>query len=786
MLVALAISSLLQPFAVEALVETMPNLEPVTFENVVVSDKFWSPRLKTLREKTLFQQFEMLKKHRYEQNFEKAIAGETEGFHGFVFHDSDVYKVLEAASLSLSTHRDPKVEAEVDRLIELIGRAQMSDGYINTHFQIGKLDRRWTNLRDQHELYCAGHLIEAGVAHFRATGKRTLLDIAIRFADLIDSRYGPQKLEGYPGHPELELALYKLYKVTGDRRYFELAKHFVLVRGTQFFAKEHSTPLDQYDGSYWQDRVPIKEWDVIEGHAVRATYLLSAIVDIVREEFDAELEAMLQRVWKSAALRRTYVTGGIGSSGSNEGFTTDYDLPNATAYQETCASIAMAMWNHRMGLLYGDAKYFDAVETALYNAALSGIALDGTHYFYANPLESKGQHRRPEWYSCACCPPNIARTLAQIGGYAYATSESGIWVSQYIAGEVKCKVAGRDVRLNVSTQYPWDGEVELIVKVPDRTAFEMRLRVPSWCEVFAASVNGERIDPKVEKGFIVVERSWMNNDSLKLSMEMPVRQIEAHPRVLDNVGKLAIARGPLAYCLEGVDHEVRIADISIPNGSKFESSWSEELGGIVELKTTGFVRRNTGWEGGLYRSIDEVDKVAVRAIPYYAWANREQCEMKVWIPMSPQPPIVGGPELRAEVKVSYHSDWANPIGINDGKEPRNSADHPGELCHFWPRKGGTEWVQYTWKQSIRSVGVRVYWFDDTGKGECRLPKSWRVEYLTEGEWKPIDAKYEIAKDKWCEVKFQPIETAAMRLIVDQQDGYAVGIHEWQIIPSEEE
>lgn len=609
------------------------NLHPVSFENVSISDGFWLPRLTTLRDTTLPHEFSMLEKHKYIANFELAISGAQEGFSGFVYHDSDLYKVLEAACLSLAVVRDSKVEAQVDRLIDLIARAQMPDGYVNTHFQIGRLDKRWTNLRDWHELYCAGHLIEAAVAHFRATGKRSLLDVAIRFADCIDARFGPNKHEGYPGHPELELALIKLYKATGQRKYFDLARHFVLMRGTKYFAKEHGTPLEEYNGAYWQDRVPIKEWDVIEGHAVRATYLLSAITDLVREEFDSELEAMLQRVWVSAAFRRTYVTGGIGSSSSNEGFTEDYDLPNDTAYQETCASIALAMWNYRMGLLYGDAKYFDVVETALYNGALAGISLNGTTFFYDVPLASKGQHRRQEWFSCACCPPNIARTLAQIGGYAYASSADGIWVNLYIGGSAKCSVRGDKVSLDVDTKYPWDGEVRIRVNPGSSQRFGLYLRVPGWCEKFAVSVNGAAVNFVVERGYAVIERDWNEGDAVELKLEMPVRQIESHPRVVSNFGRLAIARGPIVYCLEGKDAWQH----AIPREARFETVWSDELGGFVEIRTSGQVRNKENWENRLYRRIAPAREVSLSAIPFYSWANREPMEMQVWIPTSPPP-----------------------------------------------------------------------------------------------------------------------------------------------------
>jgi DUF1680 family protein len=786
------------------------KLDPVPFTQVKISDSFWAPRQETNRKVSIPHGFEMLEKAGNIRNFELAAAGAREGYSGPLFMDSDLYKTVEAASYALATERDPQLEARLDDIIAKIAAAQMPDGYLNTYFQVVEPGKRWTNLRDAHELYCAGHLFEAAVAHYQATGKKTLLNVATRFADYIDSIFGegPGKRMGYPGHPEIELALVKLWRATGEKRYFNLARFFIENRGRKFFAQEHGTPLEQYDGSYWQDNVPIREHRAIVGHAVRAAYLLSGVVDVARETGDEGLLAMVDRVWKNTTQKRMYITGGIGPSAHNEGFTEDYDLPNLTAYQETCASVAMILWNHRLNLLYGDAKYADIMEQTLYNGFLAGVSLDGKRFFYVNPLASNGNHHRSEWFGCACCPPNVMRLLASLGGYVYAVSPDAVWVNLYIQGSVKTSVAGREVSLQVTTDYPWDGKVRILVDVEPKTRFGIRLRIPGWCRgmttQYGLKLNGRRISsPKVERGYLVLEREWKRGDVVDLYLPMPVRRVECHPAVKENRGHVALQRGPIVYCLEACDNS-NVPQIALPPDAELKPERRPELlarsfdvqlipvglskllGGVVVLKGTGAVASDQSWAGTLYRTAMPPKRVPITAVPYCLWDNREPGPMKVWIPIVPPPWPSQGPEAQAKVSISFQSGNCQPWGINDGLEPKSSGEQPPALCHWWPHKGTEEWVQYTWEKPITVSGARVYWFDDTGRGECRLPASWHIEYLEGDEWKPVEqaSGYPVQLDRWCEVSFAPVRTKALRLVVQMQPGWAAGVHEWQVLTEE--
>jgi len=601
----LAMALLAQAAGMEAMAQApLVKLDPVPFTGVRITDAFWAPRRATNRDVTLRHALAQLETTGTVRNLELAAAGAREGFEGYVFQDSDVYKTIEAVSYSLATDSDPELDRALDALIAKVAAAQMEDGYLDSAYQIRRPDRRWTNLRDDHELYCAGHLFEAAVAHYQATGKKSLLDVATKFADHIAARFGPGKTMGYPGHPEVELALVKLWKATGQTKYFDLARFFVENRGTGFFAREHNTPADLYDGTYWQDNVPIREHRNIVGHAVRAAYLFSGVADVARETGEEGLLKVSNRVWRNTTTKRMYVTGGIGASGANEGFTTDYDLPNLTAYQETCASVAMAMWNHRLNLLYGESRYADVMETALYNGALAGVSLDGTRFFYVNPLSSRGHHHRAEWFGCACCPPNIARTLSSLGGYAYATSGDALWVNLYIQGGVKAKVGRRTVDLDVATDYPWDGTVKLTVKPDQAARFGLRLRVPGWAEGASVRVNGTSVSPAVERGYYVIDRQWKAGDVVDLDLPMPVRRIASNPWVKPNAGRLALARGPLVYCLEGADHEIDIEKVAIPaSAGLIPEKRADLLGGVVVLKGQGIARPDVDWNGKLYHCL---------------------------------------------------------------------------------------------------------------------------------------------------------------------------------------
>ncbi len=767
------------------------KLEPVPFTRVEIADSFWTPRLETNRVASLPVNFENLEKAGNLPNLRLAAQRATSGYQGPVFMDSDVYKALEAAAYSLATHPDPDLDRRVDEIIALLAAAQHPDGYLNSYYTVVEPDKRWVNLRDNHELYCAGHLFEAAVVHYQATGKTNLLHVARRLADNIDSVFGPPpKRLGYPGHPEIEQALIKLWRVTGEARYFELARFFVENRGQQFFAREHRIPRERYDGTYWQDDVPIYEHRNIKGHAVRAAYLMSGVTDVARETGDERLLRMLRRVWRNTVERNQYLTGGIGPSAHNEGFTEDYDLPNLTAYQETCATIALAQWAHRLALLYGDAQYADVVERALYNGVLAGVSRDGRRFFYVNPLESRGQHHRSPWFGCACCPPNVARTLASLGGYACATGPDALYVNLYIQGTVRARLGDRDLRLAITTEYPWDGRVTLRPEMAAPAAFALHLRRPGWCREFQLSVNGEPVArPRIHAGYLVLSRTWQSGDRVELEFAMPAERVVAHPNVKANHGLYALQRGPLVYCLEQVDQSAPLAELYFPPEepieARVESDWWE---GMVVLTGQARLAPELNWHRRLYHALPAARALPFKAVPYFAWDNRAPGPMKVWMPALPPAPRVGGLETRAKVSVSFANPNSQPGGIHDGLEPKSSGEQPAALCHWWPRKGTEEWAQYTWSQPVTVEGARVYWFDDTGRGACRLPAAWRIEYLEFGEWKPVAARgdYPVAPDRWCEARFAPVTTTALRLRVQLQPDWAAGVHEWKVIESEED
>lgn len=766
--------------------QTFAKLEPVPFTKVRIADRFWTPRQETNRKITVDHSLKMLDEAGNFLVMRLAAEGKHEGYKGLLFTDSDLYKTLEGISYTLAAHPNPALDKRVDEIIAMIAAAQQPDGYIDTWFQVTRPQDKFKNLRDWHELYCAGHMFEAAVAHHQATGKTNFLNVAIKYANLIYDKFGPSGKPGYCGHPEIELALVKLWKDTKDARYFELARRMVEHRGEGYFATEHNTPKDEYDGTYWLDDMPIADHKDIKGHAVRAAYLLSGTADVARETEDPKLTAMLRRVWRSATERRVFITGGIGPSASNEGFTVDYDLPNLTAYQETCASIAMSLWGQRMALLFGDASYMDSVERALYNGVLSGIGLDGKGFFYVNPLASMGNHHRQPWFQCACCPPNVLRTIASVGGYAYATSKDSLYVNLFIAGGVDAQVGGRPVSLDVQTDYPWDGKVELRQK--SAGSYALRVRNPGWCRGASVKVNGAVIDAKVERGYFVIDRSWRAGDVVTLDLPMPVEQIEAHPGVKEDRGRSAIQRGPLVYCAEQVDNDMPVDELVVPIGAKLEArSHSDVLGGVTLIEGDAARYEPADWERKLYQPSARSQPAKARFVPYCFWDNRKPGRMEVWLPTAPPPARVVGPEGKAEVSLSFRSGNAQPWGINDGVEPASSGEQPKALCHFWPHKGGEEWVQYTWKKSQKITGIDVYWFDDTGRGECRLPESWKLQALIGGAWQDVAFKPEAAQlDKWNKIEFVPVETTALRLVVKQRPGWASGIHEWKVTVSDDE
>ncbi len=625
--------------------------DPVSFQNVRLTDNFWALRQARNVSVTLPAEFENMRNTGHLDALKLGWKpGDPNPPH--IFWESDLAKWAEAAAYALALQPDPAMQAALDETIDLLAQAQQPDGYLNAHFTVVEPDKRFANLRDTHELYCAGHLIEAGVAHYETTGSRKFLDIVARYADYIDSMFGPEegKIHGYDGHQEIELALVRLYHATGDERYLRLSSYFIDARGTQphFFDAEAvargDDPSDFWAKTYEynQSHKPVREQSVIVGHSVRALYMLSAMADLARETGDETLLAACERLYDSLTGRRMYVTGGIGSSRKNEGFTSDYDLPNDDAYAETCASIALVFWMRRMLQLDLDGKYADTMERALYNGFLSGISLHGDTFYYVNKLDHRqvahaGEHeyysgQRKGWFGCACCPPNIARLIASVGGYAYGQSDEAAVVHLYIAGEAQLEVGGRRVLLRQRTEYPWDGAVTLTVEPETAADFALKLRIPGWGRGYTLRVNGAAVDAPVEKGYAVVQRTWQAGDTVELALEMAVERVYSDPRVRVNRGRVALMRGPLVYCLEGEDNGADLDAVRIPRDASWQAEYAADLlGGVTVLRGEGRRQRSFG-EGELYRTLPpEEEPVALTAVPYYAWSNRAPGDMLVWV-----------------------------------------------------------------------------------------------------------------------------------------------------------
>lgn len=591
--------------------------QSVPFTKVKIDDAFWRPRLEVLNKVTIKTCLTQCDETGRISNFSKA-AGLMEGeFEGIYFNDSDVYKVLEGAAYLLMSNRDPVLEAESDRIIELIAAAQESDGYLCTYYTLVAPESKWTDM-EKHEMYNGGHLIEAAVAYYEATGKRKLLDVACRMVDHYDSVFGPGKRHWVEGHEEIELALVKLYRVTHEERYWKLALWLLEERG-HGHGKGAIWDKEEWGPAYCQDDVPVRDIEKVTGHAVRAMYLYTAMADVVHASGDPTYVDALHRVWAHTVERNMYVTGGIGPSLHNEGFTQDYDLPNETAYCETCAAIAMVFWNHRMNLLFGNAKYADVVEREMYNGALAGISLSGDKFFYVNPLASKGDHHRVEWFGTSCCPTNLVRYLPSIGQYAYARTNDGLAVNQFMNGEAEFEVGnGLNVKLKQTTNYPWDGKIELAVN-PERTGkFVIRLRVPGWCRGYKLKVRGESLfgaEALTDQGYLVLDRKWSQGDSIVLELDMPVEVVRARAEVEANRGRVAIQRGPIIYCMEQADNPESSSDnCTFLAREKLQINHHPDLlGGVTVL---------TGRDGEGSRCL---------FIPYYAWDNREPGFMQVWI-----------------------------------------------------------------------------------------------------------------------------------------------------------
>ena len=585
---------------------TLEKNLPVDFSKVTIKDAFWSPRLDTLAAVTLDACIDQCEKHTSRiRNFEIAAGRKEGGFEGIYYDDSDVYKMIEGVAYSLVNNPDSQLEARVDEIIDCIAAAQQPDGYLMTYYIINGLDKRWTDMT-MHEMYCAGHLIEAAIAYYNATGKDKLLNTAIRLADHMDATFGEGKRVWVPGHQEIELALVKLYRHTGQKRYLHLAHWLLEQRG------HDKAKWQRHSKGQFQDEVPARDMEYISGHAVRAMYMFTGMADVAAATGSDEYLGAMDRLWDDVVGTRMYLTGGIGSSRFNEGFTEQYDLPNEEAYCETCASIGMVLWNQRLNMFKGDARYADIMERCIYNGVLSGTSLSGDRFFYVNPLESKGGHHRRPWYGTACCPSNLSRFLPSVGNYIYAVSDNTLWVNMFISSSTEVDMACGKVRVEQTTHYPWSGDVNIRITPQRKGDFALKIRIPGWCRNYSYSVDGCNLSTEVKDGYLGIAKTWKKNETVAVSFDMPVEVVQADPRVKADVGKRAVMRGPIVYCLEQVDNP-QIDDAVLSPNTEFATCFEESLlGGVQTIQA---------------RSGEQV----LKFIPYHAWDNRAAGKMKVWV-----------------------------------------------------------------------------------------------------------------------------------------------------------
>ncbi|MBF9238538.1 glycoside hydrolase family 127 protein [Hymenobacter sp. BT683] len=634
-------------------------IQAVPFTKVTLTDNFWQPRLKTNTTVTIPASFQRCEATNRVKNFEMAAAKSGKFATVFPFDDTDIYKTLEGAAYSLSLYPDKELAAYLDVLIDKVGKAQEPDGYLYTARTIDPAHphpwagpERWVNEREMsHELYNSGHLYEAAVAHYQATGKKSLLNIALKNADLVCSVFGSGKRSVAPGHEIVEMGLVKLYRVTGKPEYLSTAKFFLDARG-QYKGYDPKSPDPFKNGSYWQDHKPVVAQAEAVGHAVRAEYLYSAMADVAALTGDKQLLTAVDSIWNNMASKKIYVTGGTGAVPGGERFGRNYELPNATAYNETCASVANIYWNQRMFQLHGHAKYADLIEKVLYNGLLSGVGLDGKSFFYSNAMQIKNsasfaqtEPARAGWFECSCCPTNLARLFPSLPGYVYGQNGRDIYVNLFVSGSANLAVQNKPVRLTQANNYPWNGDLKFTVDQASTSDFNLLVRIPGWARDEAIpsdlyrfaqpssakvviKVNGKPVAYQLKNGYAVLTRKWKKNDVVDMSLPMETRTVVAHPNVQDNVGKVALQRGPVIYCAEWKDNDGKATNIIVPTGTAFTAAFKPDvLNGITELTATVPVVK----VDGASNTISTV-KQTLTAIPYYAWANRGKGEMTVWFP----------------------------------------------------------------------------------------------------------------------------------------------------------
>ncbi len=782
-------------------------ISPVPFTAVKVAPgTFWGQRLQASRTTTVPLAFSKCESEGRYKNFTNAaahLADASKTFKvngvGYSFDDTDPYKTLEGAAYILQTYPDKKLEAYCDSVIDIIAAAQEPDGYLytartqnpaNPHHWAG--DRRWVKEEDlSHELYNLGHMVEGAVAYWQATGKRKFLDIACRYADVACKEVGP--LPGQmcvvPGHQIAEMAMARLYLATGQKRYLDFAKFLLDYRGKTTIKTEYS-----------QSHRPVTEQDEAVGHAVRASYMYAGMADVAALTGDKDYIKAIDNIWANIVGKKLYITGGIGATSSGEAFGKNYQLPNMSAYCETCAAIGNVYVNYRLFLLHGASKYFDVLERTLYNGLISGVSLQGDGFFYPNPLESMGQHQRQPWFGCACCPSNICRFIPSLPGYVYAVKDNNVYVNLFLSNASTLSMKGKKVVLSQQTNYPWDGDVTISVDKNSVGRFTMKVRIPGWLKgsvvptpsdlyhyadnkrlAYSVSVNGEHVDGKVEAdGYLTISRKWKRGDKLSLHFDMEPRIVRANYKVEADRGMVAIERGPLVYCAEHADNPFDVFSALLNQEPAFRLGKGEVAGTPVVTLITDAQTLDFNKQGKLVAK-DQT----LTLIPYYAWCHRGSGKMRVWLSQDLSATTPSQPATLASMsKVSTSTAKMPAItAINDRLVPKGPEDRSVPYTHWWPKKGTTEWIAYEFPQATEVSTATVYWFSDKPWGGCDVPKAWRLLYQhADGQWLPVDGadSYPTAPGIPCTVGFTPVKTKALRLEVTLSDQDAAGLFEWSV------
>ena len=792
-------------------------ITPVTFTSVKVApNSFWGQRLEASRKVTLPLAFSKCEETGRYKNFEHAAAhlkdpSKVFPVSGFSFDDTDPYKTIEGASYILQTYPDAKLRHYIDSVITIIGSAQEPDGYLYTgrtqnpqHPHEWAGDKRWSKEEDlSHELYNLGHMVEAAIAHYQATGSRHFLDIAIRYADCVCREVGPKPGQAcvVPGHQIAEMALCKLYLVTGQRKYLDEAKFFLDYRGKTQVRSEYS-----------QSHKPVIDQDEAVGHAVRAAYMYAGMADVAALTGDTAYIHAIDRIWDNIVSKKLYITGGIGATSNGEAFGANYELPNMSAYAETCAAIGNVYVNYRLFLLHGESKYYDVLERTLYNGLISGVSLDGGKFFYPNPLESMGQHQRQPWFGCACCPSNICRFIPSLPGYVYAVKDRNLYVNLFLANSATMKVGGKEVKLSQETQYPWNGDIALKIENNRAGRFNLKIRIPGWVQgrpvpsdlyeysdgkrpSYSVLVNGKKADAQLEKdGYYTINRAWKKGDVVSIHFDMDVRTVRANNKVVADRGQIAVERGPLVYCAEWPDNNFDIMGMLVnqspafATGEKPMSAFipADRQKQLTLFKTQDITTLSTNAQLLAYdkqgRLTTQDERLTL--IPYFAWCHRGSGNMKVWMPQDvratrPATP----PSLASQATIASSTPSASMKSIADGLVPADENDRSMPYFHWWPKQGTTEWITYSFQEPKQVSSATVYWYDDQPWGGCKIPESWNIEYQdAQGQWQPVaDADcYPVKKGQACTVHFAPVKTKVLRLNVKQPEKFSCGLFEWSV------